>query len=82
MAGVAGRHDAVKEVHAPGHRLDDVDGVPTHEVAGLVLGHVGLHRVDDLVHHLRRLAHRQSADGVAVAVELGDLLHMPIRRSR
>ena len=78
MAAVAGGHHAVEEVHAPGHALDDVAGsAHAHEVPGLVLGHVGLHRVDDLVHHLRGLPHREPPDGVAVAVDLGDLVHVP-----
>ncbi len=38
---------------------------------------MGLHRVDDVVHDLGGLSHRQAADGVAVAVQLGDLLHVP-----
>ena len=29
------------------------------------------------IHHLRGLPHRQAADGIAVAVQLGDLLHVP-----
>ncbi|MPM76736.1 hypothetical protein SDC9_123735 [bioreactor metagenome] len=75
---VAGGHHAVKKVHATGHGLNDVaGGAHTHEIPGLFLGHVGLHRVDDFVHHLRRLSHRKAADGVAVAVELGNFLHMP-----
>ena len=36
-----------------------------------------LHHVDHLVHDLGRLANRQAADGEAVAVDLGDLLHVP-----
>ena len=40
-------------------------------------GHIGLHRLDDLIHDLRGLPYRQSADGEAVAVDFGDLLHVP-----
>ena len=36
-----------------------------------------LDRVDDVVHHLRRLADRKTADGVAIAVNLCNLLHVP-----
>ena len=78
MAAVAGGHDAVEEVHPPGHPFDDVaGGAHAHEIPGLVRRHVGLHRVDDLVHDLRGLPHRQAPDGVAVAVDLGDLFHVP-----
>ena len=78
VAAVSGGHHAVKKVHAPGHRFDDVAGsAHTHEVTGLVLGHVGLHGVDDLIHHFCGFAHGQAADGIAVAVYLGDLLHVP-----
>ena len=38
---------------------------------------MGLHRVDDVVHGLRGLPHRQPPDGEAVTGQLGDLLHVP-----
>ncbi len=78
MAGVPGGHDAVEEVHPPGHRLDDIGGgAHPHEVAGLVLWHMRLYRLDDGVHHLGGLPHRQPADGVAAAVDFCRLLHVP-----
>ena len=43
---------------------------------------MGLHRVNDIVHHLGGLPHRQAADGVAVAVQLGNLVHMPDAKVR
>lgn len=78
VAGVPGGHDTVEEIHAPGHALDDVGGrSDTHEIPGLVRRHIGLHSLDDIVHGLGGLPHRQAADGVAVTVQLGDLLHVP-----
>ena len=50
-------------------------GVPTpHEVAGTVGGQDGVDHFDHPVHHLRRFAHGQSADGVAVGIVLPDVL--------
>ena len=77
VAGIAGRHDAVKKVDAPGHALDDVaGGADAHEIAGLVLGHIGLHGVQYPVHILRAFPHGQSADGVTGQIQRGDLLHV------
>ena len=78
MPGVAGRHNAVEEVHTAGHALNDVAGrTHAHEIAGLIRRHIGLYLLNDVVHHIRGLPYRQAADGVAVAVQLGDLLHVP-----
>ena len=77
VAGVAAGHDAVEQVDAAGHRLEDVaGGAHPHQVAYLVLGHMGLDLLDDVVHHLGRLADGQAADGVAVQLHGGDLLHV------
>jgi len=77
VAGVSGGHDAVEEVHAHVDGLQDVAGCPhAHEVAGLILGHMRLHGVDDAVHLLGGLTHGQTTDGVALAGDLGDLMHM------
>ena len=78
MARVARRHHTVEEVHAARHALNDVRRrADAHQVAWFILRHIGLDRVDDVVHHLRRLTDRKAADGVAVAVDLCDLLHVP-----
>ena len=78
VACVARRHHTVKKVHAARHALDDVRRrTDAHEIARLILRHIGLDRVDDVVHCLRRLADREAADGVAVTVELCDLFHVP-----
>ena len=77
VAGVTTGHDAVEEVHAHVDGLQNVAGrTHSHEVAGLVLGHVRLYHVDDAVHILGGLTHGQTADGVALAGDLGDPLHM------
>ena len=57
MTGITGRHHTIKEINAAGHTLNNIAGCThTHEVAGLILGHMRLDRIDDLVHHLGRLA--------------------------
>ena len=78
MAGIPGRHDAVKEVHPTVDAFNDVGGCAhPHEVPGLVCGHMGLYCVDDVVHHLGLLPYRQTSDGVAVAGKLCNLIHVP-----
>ena len=75
---VAGRHNAVEEINAASDTFNNVARrADAHQVARLVLRHIGLDRVDDVVHHLRRLADRKTADGVAIAVNLCNLLHVP-----
>ena len=77
MARVARGHDAVKEVHAARDTLDDVRRcADAHQIARLVLRHIRLDRLDDLIHRLRALADRQTANGVARKLEVGDHLHM------
>ena len=77
VAGVAAGHNAVEQVHAAGNGFDDVAGcADAHQVADLILGHVRLHLADHLIHHIGGLAHCQAADGIAIEVHLGDLLHM------
>ena len=77
MAGIAAGHDAVKQIHAAGNGLDHVArGTDTHQIADLILGHIRFHLADHLVHYLSRLTHGQTADGVAVQLQLRDLLHV------
>ena len=38
---------------------------------------MGLHHVDHLIHHFRRLSNGKAADGKAIAVDFRDFLHMP-----
>ena len=61
VAGIAGGHDAIEEIHAPGNPFDDVGrSANPHQIAGLVFGHVWLHCLDDTIHHVCGLAHSQS----------------------
>ena len=74
---VARRHDAVEEVHAARHTLDDVRRrTDAHQIARLVFWHIGVECLDDVIHDLRAFAHRKSADGIARQIQLRDLLHM------
>ena len=77
VAGVAAGHNAVEQIDAAVDTLDDIAGrAYPHQVADLILGGKRLHGGDDLVHFFGRLAHCQTADGVAVQIVLGNLLHM------
>ena len=67
--------DAVEEVDAPLHALEDVDrGPDAHQVGGLILRQIGDGLVQDVVHLLVGLADGKAAHGVPVEVELRDPL--------
>ena len=78
MACIAGRHDAVKEINASCHPLDDIAGCSySHQVSWLVLRHIRLNLLDDLIHHLSRFSHRQAANSIPIAIQLCNFLHVP-----
>ena len=77
MPRVSRRHDAVKEINAARDSLNDVRRrADTHEITGLVPRHIGVKRLNNIVHDLRALPYGQTADGIARQIQLGDLLHM------
>ena len=77
VACVTAGHYAIEEINASADSLDDIEGgADAHEVSCLILGHIGLYRVDNAVHILGRLADCKTADGVAVEVEGSYLLHI------
>ena len=77
VTGIAGGHDAVEKVHAPGYPFDDVGGrTHSHEIPGLVRRHMGVQLLDDLVHHFGGLPYGQAADGIARQIQLSNLLHV------
>ena len=77
VPSVAGGHHAVEEIHAPGHGLQDIPRrAHAHQIAGLVLGHVLLHRLDGVVHLPVGLPYRKAPDGVAWQIQLRDALHV------
>ena len=77
VTSVSRGHDTVEEVDAPRHALDDISRrSDAHQITGLVLRHIFLHRLDGIVHLLVRLPYGQSADGIARQIELRDLFHM------
>ena len=77
MARIARRHDAVEEIHAARHALNDVGRrANAHQIARLILRRIRQHLVEDVVHHLGALSNRQSADGVARKIQFCDILHM------
>src|SRR5438067_7132463 len=74
-AGGARREHAVEHVDAPLDHLEDALGVANaHEVARLAGREERSGPGDSLEHQPPILADRQAAEGVAVEVELGDLL--------
>ena len=77
VPGVSGRHDTIEEVNTTGNRLDNIArSTHAHEVAGLLLGHMRLHGIDDIAHLFRGLAHRKATDGIAGQIHIGNALHV------
>ena len=77
VAAVAGGHHAVEKVHPPEDGLKDIPRCAhAHQITGLVLWHMLLHRFDGVIHLLVALPHCQATDGIAGKVQLGDLLHV------
>ena len=67
VAGIAGRHHAVEHVDATAHPFHQVLRLAhAHQVAGLVFGNARTDMLQDPVHVLLGLAHRQPADGIAI----------------
>ena len=78
VAAVARGHHAVEHIHAALYGFEDIyRRANAHEIARAVGGQNVIHHLNHFVHLFRRLAHGQSADGVAlraeVAHELGTL---------
>ena len=75
IATVTSRHDAVEHIDSA---LDAFQYIPrradAHQIAGLVLGQNGIDDLDHLVHLLRRLAHRQTTNSIAVTVKITQTL--------
>ena len=70
-------HDAVKEIDAAGNALNDIARrAHAHQIAGSVLRHVLLHRLNGVVHFPVRLADCETADGVAGQLKLRNFLHV------
>ena len=71
VASVAGRHDAVEHIDAS---FDSFEDVPrrsdAHEVTGFGLGQDIVADLDHVVHDLGRFAYGETADGVAVPVQI------------
>ena len=77
MAGIPGRHHAVKEINAPCNAFNNVGRCSNaHQVSGLICRHIWLHCFNDAVHLLCSLPYRQTADGIAGKVQIRNALHM------
>ena len=70
-------HYAVEEIYAAIYRLNDVLGsADSHKIAGFILGHIGLYGFDDVIHNVGAFAYGEAADGIAIALDLADGLHI------
>ena len=74
VSPIACRHHAVEHIHAARDALQDVGRrAYAHQVTRPVFRQDGVDQLDHLIHFLGRLAHSQSADGVAFGILRGDV---------
>ena len=77
VAGIARRHDTVKEIHTAPDRLDDIGRcADTHQITRFVLRRIRNNLIQNVIHHFRGLSDSQTADGVARQIQLGNRLHV------
>ena len=77
VTGISGGHNAVKEVNASVDGFQNIDRrTDTHQIAGLILGHKGLYRVNDVIHHLCLFTYGKTTDRVTGEIEFLNALHM------
>lgn len=73
VASVAGRHDAIKHIHAAVNTLEDICRRPdTHKIAGFVERKDVVDNLDHLIHLLGRFADGEPTDGISVGPEVGN----------
>ncbi len=78
MACVSRRHHAVEEINAPCHRFNDIAGrTDAHEIPRFLLRRIIRQHIQNVIHRLRRLAHRKAANGNARHRHIPKLLHVP-----
>ena len=71
----AGLQHAVEHIHAAQHAFQQaIRATHAHEIARLVLRHIGHHGLQHLVHHAFRLADAEAADAEAGEIHAGDRL--------
>ena len=77
VPSVSGGIHAVKEIHAPVHGFNDIlRRSHPHQVGRLFPREMGNRDVQNMIHFLMCLSHRQTADGIARKLQLGDLLRV------
>ncbi len=77
VTSVSRGHYAVKEVYTSVYSLNYVLRCTySHEVTGLILGHIRLYSLDYAVHFLCFFTYRKTAYSVSVGVKLSYLLHV------
>src|SRR5699024_7168281 len=65
----------VEEIHSSGDGLQDIGRRShSHQISRLIHREIWNHTVQDPVHFLVGLPYSQSADGIAIQIQLGDLL--------
>ena len=77
ISGVAGWHYAVKHIDTTTYAFNQVFWFTNaHQVTRFVCRNLRAYMLQNAVHICFRLTHSQTADGVAVQFQLGDLLHV------
>ena len=82
VTAVSARIDAVEEIHAAVHRLQDIRRrADSHQIDWPVLRKLRHHMIQNIIHLLMCFTDRQSTDRVAVKIQLRDLFACSIRIS-
>lgn len=72
VAAVAGGHHTVHHIHTPVNGFENIcRRADAHQIARFVGRQNLVHHLNHLIHHLGRLTHCQSANGIAVGIQLG-----------
>ena len=83
VAAVSRGHHAVEHIHSPCDALQDVrGGADSHQVTGAVRRKKGAYQFQHLIHLLRGLPHCQTANGIAVGIELNRMFHRLLAQVR
>ena len=75
MTAIAAWINTVEEIHPSGDSLQDIGRCShPHKIGRFIHRKIGNHIVQDPVHFLMGLPYSQSADGIAVQIQFGNLL--------
>ena len=77
MPCISAGHNTVKHIYTASNTLNDIRRrAHTHQISGLIHGHIRFHLLNDMIHDFGRLSDCQSPDCITIQPKLCNLLHM------